>query len=263
VAFDAEQYWNDRHAQTDGLAGVGYLGLRGLNDWMYRVRSRVLGRVLAPHAHRVRGGRVLDVGAGTGFALERLRAMSPRELVALDISEVACARLRERFLGLDVRSTNLATASDGEVGALGTFDAITAMDVLFHIVDDAAYQRTLERIARLLPPEGRFIFSENFLHGERGGNAWAQFRTLAEIERALSGAGLVLECRVPVFVLMNQPVDSTSRALKASWSAISRIARRSTAASHLLGVALFPVERILTRVVREGPSTEIAVAKRR
>lgn len=31
--FDPAAYWNDRHHKTEGLDGVGYLGLGPFNDW--------------------------------------------------------------------------------------------------------------------------------------------------------------------------------------------------------------------------------------
>jgi 2-polyprenyl-3-methyl-5-hydroxy-6-metoxy-1,4-benzoquinol methylase len=262
LAFDAREYWNERHRTTDGFDGVGYLGLRRFNHWMYRLRARVLDRVLGPQAERVRGARVLDVGAGTGFVLGHLMSLSPKEIVAIDIAEIACARLRERFPKVEVRCIDLASAPEAEIEALGRFALITAMDVLFHVVEDAKYARTLQRIAQLLQPDGRLIFSENFIHDSRSGNAWAQSRSFSEIEQALAGAHLVLERRVPSFVIMNQPVDSNSRFLHASWRMIYAFARRSTLASDALGAALYPLDRVLTRIVKEGPTTEVATARR-
>jgi hypothetical protein len=69
MEFDPLEYWEDRHGKSSGLAGVGYLGLKGYNEWMYRVRRHVFRRALRPYAARLRGARVLDVGSGTGFYL--------------------------------------------------------------------------------------------------------------------------------------------------------------------------------------------------
>ena len=44
-----------------------------------------------------------------------------------------------------------------------SFDAVSAFDVLFHIVDDAAYGRAFQNIASLLKPGGWFLWSDNFL----------------------------------------------------------------------------------------------------
>ena len=52
------------------------------------------------------------------------------------------------------------------VEELGRFQAISAYDVLFHIVDDARYERAIQNISALLSPGGVFFFSDLFLHGE-------------------------------------------------------------------------------------------------
>src|SRR5690349_24265699 len=98
--FDPRRYWEDRHERTRGLAGVGYLGLNDLNAWMYRVRTHVFRRLLAPYASQVRGARVLDVGAGTGFFVDLWTKLGAREVVALDIAAVACERLRASHPGI-------------------------------------------------------------------------------------------------------------------------------------------------------------------
>jgi SAM-dependent methyltransferase len=263
-AFDPRRYWDQRHERTSGLDGVGYLGLRRFNDWMYRVRTRVLRRTLERHRALIRGARVLDIGAGTGFALVEWMRYEPREMAAVDISEVACARLHVSFPEIAVHCVDVADASDEQIASLGSFDFISMMDVLFHLVDDEKYARALQRIARMLTPDGRLIFTENFLRDRpRRGNAWAQFRTLSQIEALFANAGLSIEQRVPMFVLMNQPADSSSRLLAAHWATVSRLARRSAIASDVMGAALYPMERLLTRIMAEGPSTELAVSKKR
>lgn len=90
-----------------------------------------------------------------------------------------------------------------EIPPAGTFDWISCMDVLFHIVDDAKYARAIENIARLLNPGGVFVFTENCLPKRPLNNAFQNSRTLAEIERLLKDNGLAIVQRRPMFALMN------------------------------------------------------------
>jgi SAM-dependent methyltransferase len=261
-AFDARRYWDDRHAKTEGLEGVGYLGLGAFNDWMYRVRARVFRRLLSPYREKVRRARVLDVGSGTGFYLRLWRELGAKEIVGCDLSKVACERLRSEHRDLEIRELDIGAASADQLEALGKFDFISVMDVLYHVVDDAAYARSFANIARLLAPGGLLVFTENFLvHRERTGNAWQVSRTLAEIEAVLARADLEILRRSPWFVVMNNPIDSTSRALALGWKLIDRTVRRSRLAGRALGAALYPIEITLTRVLEESPSSEIALAR--
>lgn len=263
ASFDPRAYWEDRHRRTQGLDGVGYLGLNGLNPWMYRVRAHVFDRLLAPHRPAIRGARVLDLGAGTGFFVDRWRRLGAREVVAVDLSEVACQRLAASHPGLAVHCLDVTSAAPEALLALGQFDFVSAIDVLFHVVDDAAYGRALARIRSLLrAPDGRLVFTENFLQRRpRQESAWQVSRTLAEIERHLAAAGLVLERRVPLFALLNAPVDADARLLRGAWSLFTRLARRSEALAGLIGAALFPLELALVTVLPDSPSTEIAIAR--
>jgi hypothetical protein len=107
------------------------------------------------------------------------------------------------------------------------------------------------------------LLSDNFLHGPALRGRHQVSRSLEEIDRALEAAGLERVLRLPVFFLMNTPVDSRSRLLRFSWRVVSRICRRSHRAGTALGAVLFLPELLLTALAREGPSTELVVCRRR
>lgn len=99
------------------------------------------------------GVRCLELGSGTGEFTTRLLA-SGCELVAVDVSEAAVERCRERVDGLaEVLVGNIET---GEGLEEREFDAIVGVSVLHH-VDLAATLRTL---VPKLRHGGRFAFSE-------------------------------------------------------------------------------------------------------
>ena len=62
---------------------------------------------------------------------------------------------------------------------------------------------------------------------------------------------------------MNTPVDSNSRPLKRFWGLLMTVARRGPRAAAAVGAALYPVELVLTAVLRESPTTEIVLARKR
>jgi SAM-dependent methyltransferase len=99
------------------------------------------------------GVRCLEIGCGTGeFTMRLLR--SGCELVAVDVSEAAVARCRERVDGrAEVVVGNVETG-EGVEGQ--EFDALVGVSVLHH-VDVAA---TLRQLVPKLKRGGRFAFSE-------------------------------------------------------------------------------------------------------
>lgn len=261
MSFDPRAYWNERHDRTTGLGGVGYLGLGGLNEWMYRVRRRVFRRVVRAAGVNVAGARILDVGTGTGFYLDRWKELGATNVVGADFSQTACERLRAHYPGVRIEVLDIATFDEAQLQALGQFDLISVMDVFYHLVDDALYARAFENLSRLLAPGGRLIFTENFLQAApRTSNPWHVCRTLNEIDGHVRQAGLHLLERRPWFVALNDPVDSTSAAHQKAWWAARKLAEKVPGAGWALGATLYPAEVLLTKLLRESPTTEIAVA---
>jgi SAM-dependent methyltransferase len=232
---------------------------------MYRVRGEVFDRVvdeLGPLGERG-PARVLDVGAGTGFYIDRWLARGAT-VTGVDLTEVSVRTLRERFpaarfLQADIGSPLTPPLAD-EAGA---FDVVTAFDVLFHIVADDQFGTALQNIARLLRPGGRFLWSDNYIHQPTIRVEHQVSRSLAEVTAALEAAGFSIEQRVPMFVLMNYPADTRFRLARWAWTAMVAPAVASDRLGGILGAALFPLERRLVRSVRESPSTELMVCRRR
>jgi SAM-dependent methyltransferase len=260
--IDTSRYWEDRLAREYSLDGVGWMGLgRAYNAWMYRVRARVFRRVVRRHVPLPDGARVLDVGSGTGFYLDQWRALGAGPgLEGSDLTETATAQLRQRLP--DVTIHQFDAAGDPALAPSGPFDAISGMDVLFHIVDDDGFRRALQTLADRLAPEGRLVWSDNFLRGEEVRAPHQASRTEAAILDALAAAGLQPVTTHPMFVLMNSPVDSRSRLLGLWWSLLTRVAARGDRLGSVAGALLYGPELLLTRLVRRGPSTKIMVCRR-
>lgn len=258
-SFDPEQYWSNRLEQSFSLGGVGWLGLgESFNRWLYAVRRRVFLRAVRGRI-RLESARVLDIGTGTGFYVELWRELGVPDLTGTDLTAVAVDRLRDRYPGIRFEQVDISAPL---VDLEGPYDAISAMDVLFHIVDDDGYAHALQNLSALLVPGGRLIFTEFLLHHDTRRGRHETDRSLVQIEDLLNQVGLQIEQRRPVFVLMNTPVDSSNRLLRRAWAGVDLLVRRGHLWGNLVGAALYPVELTLTRVLQEGPSTEIVVCRK-
>jgi SAM-dependent methyltransferase len=256
---DSEGYWNDRLSQHFTLGGVGWLGLsEPLNRWMYRVRRDVFLRAARPLVNAVSDPVALDIGAGTGFYTALWIELGARP-TASDLTSVAVSRLSDRYPGIEVVKMDV-TAEDGVLGGR-SFDLVSAMDVLFHILDGSAYERAISNLRSLVKPGGYLVLSENRMRrGEQRGDRQVS-RSAETIDRLLHEAGFRIVSRRPMFVLMNTPVNSDSRLLGAWWEHLTAMAGRRPRAGGILGALVYPVERVLVRVVRGGPSTELLVCE--
>ena len=97
----------------------------------------------------VRSGRLLEVGASTGYFLNAARV--DYEVAGLEPSEWACRIARERF-GLEVHPETLESSRRF---VPGSFDVVAMIDVIEHLPDPRA---AVCRAAELLRPGGLLYF---------------------------------------------------------------------------------------------------------
>ena len=135
--------------------------------------------------------------------------------------------------------------------------------MFFHIVDNLAYKRALANVYSLLKDDGIFIMSENFLrHKTEKPTEHILNRTKTDIEQMLTDEGFQIIKRVPMFALMNFPVDTSSYIRKSIWGFIFDLTRRNEKFGYFLGAILYPIEILLTSICSESSSTEIVVCNK-
>jgi SAM-dependent methyltransferase len=261
AAFDTTSYWNERLAHNPGLCGVGFTSL-GLsyNTWQYWVRKTIFRRATSSIAMDYRQARVLDVGSGTGFYLDRWKELGVGQLRGSDFSEVAVRRLQRKYPEIEFSQLDIGDHLPENLRA--SQEAVSAFDMLFHIVDDARYRRAIQNIHAALAEGGWFLFSDFFVHEET--KRWEHMvaRSLNEVERTLTSAGFRIVSRKPVFVLMNQPLDCRNRAYAFLWKVLSRVIQTSDFVGYSAGVCLSALDLYLTGVMHESPTTEIMICQK-
>jgi SAM-dependent methyltransferase len=258
---EPESYWDARLRADYSLLGVGFQRLgAGFNHWQYRVRSHIYLRAIAS-LRLPASPRVLDVGTGTGFMIEAWSCALPEATIdACDLTAVAAEKLAHRFPRADVRKVDITrTPAPYE----SDHDIVSANDVLFHIEDDVGYRRAVANIHAALRPNGIFLFTEFLLHGDEVREPQEVLRSIGEVMAVLDEEGFEVLDRRPMFVLFNTPVDSDSVALRTWWSVFLRVCNRWPALGTVVGALAYLPEIALCRRLREGPSTELVICRRR
>ena len=258
----AKDYWENRLTERWGLQGVGHISF-GLpyNQWLYRMRRKVFRRHLVSVQMSWLEANVLDVGSGTGFWLEEWNRTRVRSLTGVDITEIAVEKLRESFPNAKILRLDIADPKASQQ-LPGRFDVISMFDVLFHITDETQFRIALSNVAELLNPGGYFIFSDHLVHTAPRRFSQEIHRTVGHLIRALDRAGFEIERRVPMFVLMNRPFDSGTGLLSYLWLAFMAPVRLAPALGHLYGALLYPLDSVLTAVLKESPSTEMIICRK-
>jgi SAM-dependent methyltransferase len=198
--FDPRQFWEQSLSENFDLKGTGHPGLSAAyNERCYRLRGFVLDQVLAKHRVPVAGRDVLDAGCGSGFFVEHYLELGAH-VTGVDLTEVSVRRLSERFPGARFQVGDLATWRPDK-----TYDLVSCFDVLFHIVDDAAWDSALTNLADAVKPGGWLVFTEHFFKRPPAADAAHNKSRGREVyETALIARGLAIHDERPTHHLMNR-----------------------------------------------------------
>jgi len=159
------------------------------SHWWHTGRRKIIASFVEDICRRVtdRRPRILDVGCGTGANLLMLSQYGDAE--GVDVSEDALAFCHER--GLEKVKLGAAEALPYDDG---TFDLVTALDVVEHLDDDLAGLREMRRVLR---PGGRvllFVPTFMFLWGLQDDVSHHRRRyRMPELRRVLEQAGFEVE----------------------------------------------------------------------
>ena len=234
----SRDYWAARLDRHYSLRGTGHLSYsEAYNAWLYRAKRRAL----RPELDRIHSGEpVLDLGSGTGWVVSELLARGVA-VEGCDIAPVAVERLRAAFPGVTFFELELGRRPIPRPD--GAFAAITALDVLYHVTEDSAWESALAEIARVVRPGGRLIASDSFGDDDNVPAEHVHFRPLRRWRAAAGKVGLELVSTRPLY----------------RW--LSRDPERG-ALARMPGAVRGPLEYALELAARRPPHMRIAVFER-
>ena len=249
---EVEAFWDGARGRAAADQQTGYL----TDAWPREVGARrfagelaAVDRMLA--RHRVRRGRCLDVGCGTGVWLEALARRFERA-EGIDLSAAMVASAAAYLAARGVTNASVTRTGVGELAADAAYDLIFVGGVLMY-VDDADVAAVIARLRACLAPGGVMILRESTYVGR----TWyrdrpmsrgllpagavqppyrAIYRPLGWYRAALAGAGFeVVATRVNTSYLLAEVTEAELLALdRLSRGALRRDRARAEAAARWL-----------------------------
>ena len=263
-SFDATAYWNKRYGTID-VTKSGHIDLPAeYNKWLYRRKRKLVASAVASVGSTLQGGKLLEVAAGSGAWMNFWIDRGAGGYLGIDLSERAIGVLQQRFpkhrfLQRDLNDSGLPDAVGFD------YDCVAAIDVLYHVTDDGKFRAVMHDLAAVLKPGGLLIIHDQFLHGAALDHGqYIRWRSLAEYEGVLHSAGFEILIRKPTFFFMIQTVDfkgTAARAMNMLWNRvtyplIAHFPRFSGAVGYVL-------DSLICAVLREGPSMEVMICRKR
>ena len=262
-AFDAATYWNKRYNTIDSTKS-GHIDLPvEYNAWLYRRKQDHVVKAIARVGGSLRAIRLLEVAAGSGAYMSFWKAQGIADYFGIDLSERSIDKLQRRFPQYKFLQRDLSESGLAQVVGAG-YDCVSAMDVLYHVVEDEKFRAGLAQLASVLKTGGLLIIHEQFVHGPARDHGYLKWRSQCDYEVALGAAGFEILYRRPTFFFMIQTVIFKGFAAKAmdtfwdyiSYPFIGRFPR-------LAGVIGYTLDTAICAMLQEGPSMEVMICRKR
>lgn len=199
--YRPREFWDQRLSQHFDLRGTGETGLSlAYNRACYQLRRQVLDRALVEHGFDPRERRVLDVGCGTGFFTGYYLGRGAH-VTGVDIAPTSIARLAERH-----PEARFVLADVSETAPPERYDLVNAFDVLYHIVDDARWERAVHHLCEAMGPGGLLLLTDVFPAREQPAREAAhnRMRSLARYLPVLRAHDVTPVNTYPTHVLLNR-----------------------------------------------------------
>lgn len=142
------------------------------------------------------GSCFLDIGSGSGHWIDFYRSLGSSKAVGVDVSRSSVNFLKEKYMGSsDVKIYN------GRISEISEqlderFNIVNAIGVMFHIVDDNDWEKTIKSVANLLKDGGLFIVGGHFglldklnVQVDKNGQVNKRLRSKGNWKKTLNKAG--------------------------------------------------------------------------
>lgn len=264
--YNPKGYWSKHLEENFSLEGVGFTKFgASYNKYLYKMRKKVLERVISKYKIDVPSMRILDIGCGSGFYVDIWQQKGVTYLTGIDITAISARELSAKYPNFDFYEADITSPALINTFPLSQrkFDVITAFDILFHIVDDNKFEQAIKNISMLCSEDGLVFITDVFPHRKPYIIFHQKSRALGDYVQVLSKIGIKIIDRIPVYYLLNAPLDISNRLiqkylLRFWWGSVVRMVERKTL---LVGPVFFALDSIFTRLFKESPSTEMVICK--
>jgi 2-polyprenyl-3-methyl-5-hydroxy-6-metoxy-1,4-benzoquinol methylase len=183
LLFDTANYWDERHQHVNEWQAGGDRGLSiHRNRAFYAHRLGLLTTIL-DRCFIGERFRILDAGCGKGWLAQQLYEQG-HSVDGVDFSEAAIKICRKHRRGT-FHVSPLESFTSRYL-----FDAVIAVDVLFHVLDDRIWERVVRNLCSLTKADGVLIFADDLTEQRYQLGDYIVHRSRQQYEALLNKLGM-------------------------------------------------------------------------
>lgn len=198
-----KSFWDERLKTTTSLVGTGHRAFNlAYNKALYAMQSDTLDMLLSTANISLAEKRVLDVGSGIGYYINYFQQRGAKNIIGIDIAPTSVSYLQKTYPQYQFQCTDIGSSSGITID--GKFDFISAISVLYHIVDDDRFASALNNICSYLAPGGFLVLTDMFRKTLQLTARHAKFRTTDSYSSVFAAYNLKIIDQLPMYYFMNR-----------------------------------------------------------
>jgi 2-polyprenyl-3-methyl-5-hydroxy-6-metoxy-1,4-benzoquinol methylase len=202
-------YWSERLSRHPDLRGTGYIGAPlAWQLWSYRSKERAYLKLLKRTGVEIQGLQVLDFGCGVGYFEDFWENLGAHRADGLDIVSEIIERLKREHPDRKYVCADISK-DPSELAVFGSPQLVTAIDVLYHIVDDDLLLSTLSALTSIIPLDGYLLFNDVLEDSHSAPHV--RHRSLDQWLNILVQLGLEFVNKEPLYAINNRVPRAVSR----------------------------------------------------
>lgn len=200
--MDTKKFWEDRLSKEISLQTTGHRAFNAeYNDWLYKAQIDSLDLLLQKNQVQTEGASLFEVGSGGGFFIEYFRGKGVSHVVGLDIAKPSVEFLRQKYPTYQFFHADIAT---DQMPIQGRFDLVTALNVLFHIVDEVKFHQAICNMRTLAKPGGYLILCDTFEPPLTPNRKHVRNRALSSYQSVFKEQGITILDTIPMYYFLNR-----------------------------------------------------------
>jgi len=202
-----KSYWTERYIKEFSYRSSAHISFSwSYNQYVYKAYLRTLNNMLMRNKRSLFQKNILDIGSGTGYYIEYYQKMGVSSLVGTDITDISILNLHNKFKNYSFICHDI-TQNFPEWIKKNKLDIISVFDVLYYIIDDHLFEKSITNIAEISNPQTLIIITDKFTEQlPNKGLIYFKHRSLDHYKKVLKKNGLKIIDRQPVNTLLKKPI---------------------------------------------------------